>query len=58
MSRHISDGKFEYTTQLQLRFALIENSAEQVDNFPPNTNVNVNSKPAQLPVITPSKCQK
>jgi hypothetical protein len=44
------DGKYEYDVQVQLRFAQYEQGVEQVDNFPANVNVNVNGKPAALPV--------
>ena len=43
------DGKLEYDRQVHLRFGYWEDSI-QPDNLPPNLIVNVNGKPAQLPV--------
>ena len=48
-NREVVAGKYEYSKQIHLRFGFYENSV-QADNLPPNLLVNVNGKPAQLPV--------
>lgn len=55
MSRDFRPGaKFEYTTQIQLRFCLLETSCEQDDHFPPSICVRVNGKMAPLPNPIPT----
>ncbi|XP_036358436.1 E3 SUMO-protein ligase PIAS2 isoform X4 [Octopus sinensis] len=55
MSRDFRPGaKCEYTTQVQLRFCLLETSCEQDDNFPPSICVRVNGKLATLPNPIPT----
>ena len=48
--REFVSGKLEYSKQIHLRFGFFE-STTQVDNLPANLVVNVNNKPAALPVI-------
>lgn len=43
-------SKLEYTTQVQIRFCLLETTCDQEDFFPPNIVVKVNNKICQLPV--------
>lgn len=49
LTRELINGKVEYLKQIHLRFGFYE-STIQVDNLPPNLIVNVNGKPANLPV--------
>ncbi|CAG9538315.1 unnamed protein product [Cercopithifilaria johnstoni] len=41
-------------TELQLRFFLLDHSAEQHDDFPPNCNVKIDDVPVTLPNIIPT----
>ncbi|XP_048737582.2 E3 SUMO-protein ligase PIAS2-like isoform X3 [Ostrea edulis] len=55
MSRDFRPGaRCEYTTQIQLRFGLLETSCEQDDHFPPSICVRVNGKMAPLPNPIPT----
>ncbi|KAK3098611.1 hypothetical protein FSP39_021211 [Pinctada imbricata] len=55
MSRDFRPGsKFDYNTQIQLRFCLLETSCEQDDHFPPGICVRVNGKMAPLPNPIPT----
>uniref|UniRef100_A0A8W8I0S8 E3 SUMO-protein ligase PIAS1 n=2 Tax=Magallana TaxID=2171616 RepID=A0A8W8I0S8_MAGGI len=55
MSRDFRPGaRCEYTTQIQLRFCLLEISCEQDDHFPPSICVRVNGKMAPLPNPIPT----
>ena len=42
-------GKLEYSKQIHLRFGYFESNL-QADNLPANLTVNVNGRPASLPV--------
>lgn len=46
----IDDCVVEYSLQVLLRFALMETTSEQEDNFPSGISVRVNDKIAALPV--------
>ncbi|XP_021340264.1 E3 SUMO-protein ligase PIAS2-like isoform X10 [Mizuhopecten yessoensis] len=55
MSRDFRPGaKYEFITQIQLRFSLLETTCEQDDNFPPNICVRINGKMAPLPNPIPT----
>ena len=43
-------GKLEYSKQIHLRFGFFEQHTAQKDVLPPNLILNINGKPAQLPV--------
>lgn len=43
-------SKVDYSTQVQMRFCLLDPNGEQDDNFPPNVVVKINNKLCQLPV--------
>jgi hypothetical protein len=42
-------GKLEYSKQIHLRFGFYEHTSQR-DALPPNLILNINGKPAQLPV--------
>ena len=45
----MTGGKLEYSKQIHLRFGFYEHTAQK-DALPPNLALNINAKPAQLPV--------
>jgi len=53
-SRDLRPGKQDYFVQVQMRFALLETSCEQEDNFPPNIAVKINDKMCPLPSPIPT----
>jgi hypothetical protein len=48
-NREMIGGKLEYSKQIHLRFGYFESNL-QADNLPANLTVNVNGRPASLPV--------
>lgn len=52
--RDTATGRFEYKSQVQLRFSLLETSCQQDDNFPSSICVKVNNKMQSLPNPIPT----